>query len=112
MASWEVSVSSSRGVGDGGDEAVRISSFSPVLWPSAEAAGLGGASGSLGGASGGGESAARVRSAVRCSETGATLWGARLEGVDETLIRIGIARITPAAIETGTTPSLMKSRTA
>jgi len=50
--------------------------------------------------------------AVPCSETGATLWGARLEGVDETLIRIGIAKITPAAIETGTTAGLMKSRTA
>jgi hypothetical protein len=61
---------------------------------------------------GGGETAARVRSAVRCWETGATLWGTRLEGVDETLMRIGIAKITPAAIETGTTAGLMESRTA
>jgi hypothetical protein len=50
---------------------------------------------------------------VRCCERGATLWGSRLKRVDESLKRIGIARITPAAvIETGTTAGLIKSRIA
>src|SRR5437867_1607717 len=50
-------------------------------------------------------------SAVGFAETTATLWGARLRKVDETLKRIGIARITPAAMATGRAARLMKRRT-
>ena|SRR3989442_10796675 len=50
-------------------------------------------------------------SAVGFAETIAALWGARLRMVDETLRRIGIARITPAAMATGRTAGLMKLRT-
>jgi hypothetical protein len=48
MASGEVSVSNSRGDGDGGDEAAHISATPPVLCPSADVADLSGISGSIG----------------------------------------------------------------
>ena len=48
----------------------------------------------------------------RCSETGATLWGVMLQSIEETLRRIGIARIAQAAMDAGTAADRTRSRTA